>query len=143
MAISGRPPKLGRVQVRWSAWNAASEVAQLRQIQVGLAPLPNDRWSRGKCGLRLLQYLASGIPAVASPIGTQGEITAEGAALEATTAEQWIAGITRLLDDAPAARDYVSCGRRLIRERYSAEVWARKLAQIWSNIKVTERPATE
>ena len=71
-------------------WTLDTEIEELKRFQIGLAPLPEDRWTRGKCGLRLLQYMAASVPAVASPVGTQEEVTAAGAAIPASSDADWV-----------------------------------------------------
>ena len=83
--IADQAPDLGRTRVELVPWAAETEVRELQRLRAGLAPLPDDAWTRGKCGLRLLQYLAAGVPAVASPVGIQAEIVRAGAALPATS----------------------------------------------------------
>jgi glycosyltransferase involved in cell wall biosynthesis len=114
------------VEVR--SWSAATEVAELQQATLGLAPLSDDDWSRGKCGLRLIQYLAAGVPAVASPIGVQGEIVAAGAAWGASGDAQWAESISKLLDCAPDRNHLAAEGLRMARADFSVEHAAPMLA---------------
>ncbi len=82
-------------------WTPESEVAALRTAAVGIMPLPDDAWSRGKCGFKLLQYMACGLPVVASPVGVNAEIVGDAG----VTGEDWEAGIERALAmDGAAAR---------------------------------------
>lgn len=129
--VSDQKPNLGTARVQWRPWKAQSEMTELQQMRVGLAPLPDDRWTRGKCGLRLLQYLAAGVPAVASPVGTQAEITREGGALEARTKQEWISAITRVLDDPSLAHAVIAKGSCLVARDYNTELCAAKLERIW------------
>jgi hypothetical protein len=90
-------------------WSPATEVEALRTAAVGLMPLPDDEWSRGKCGFKLLQYMACGLPSVASPVGVNAEIVGE----TGVVGEDWEAGIEKALAMDGAA------ARARIEERYS------------------------
>ena len=84
-------------------------------------PLPDDEWARGKCGLKALQYMALGIPAVLSPVGTNVEIAAEGAAWLAAGDAEWRAALTQLLESPDERRRLGAAGRARVVERYSVE----------------------
>jgi glycosyltransferase involved in cell wall biosynthesis len=129
--IADRPPDLGKVSVSLAPWHEATEVRDLKALRAGLAPLPDDAWTRGKCALRLLQYLAAGIPAVAAPVGTQADIIRLGAALPAEDDDGWRSGIHRLLTDPGAVAGLVARGREIVREHYSLETWSPRLLAIW------------
>jgi hypothetical protein len=90
-------------------WDPKSEVEALRTASVGVMPLPDEEWTRGKCGFKLLQFMACGLPCVASPVGVNAEIVGE----TGVVGEDWEAGIERAqgLDGGAA--------RRRIEERYS------------------------
>lgn len=101
-------------------WTLDDEAAELASFQIGLMPLPDDPWTRGKCGGKLLQYLATALPAVCSPVGANREIVRHGVdGLHATTASEWAAAVAALLDDEPLRRRLGDAGRRTVAERYS------------------------
>ena len=125
--IADQAPDLGKTRVELIRWEAATEVRELKRLRAGLAPLPDDAWTRGKCGLRLLQYLAAGVPAVASPVGTQAQVIAAGAALSACTEADWHEALRRLLEDESLAGDVAARGKQLVREQFSTQAWAERL----------------
>ena len=98
---------------------------------VGLAPLPDDPWTRGKCGLRLLQYLAAGVAAVASPVGVQAEILAGGAGWLATSEAEWTAALLALLADPAACAALATAGRARVEAAYSLRAVAPRLLAAW------------
>ncbi len=129
--ISGKRPNLGRVPVEFIEWTAEAEAQEIRRLRVGLAPLLDDTWTRGKCARRLTQYMAAGVPAVASPVGAQAEVTAYGAALPANTDDEWVQAVRRILDDASLGEELTKRGRQMVHERFAAQVWAEPLHNIW------------
>lgn len=129
--IADQAPDLGKTKVSLAPWDESTEVRDLKTLRAGLAPLPDDPWTRGKCGLRLLQYLASGIPAVAAPVGTQAEIIRQGGALSATSDKEWQSAIEKILSDKSTAANLVTHGKKIVREHYSLTTWSPRLFEIW------------
>jgi glycosyltransferase involved in cell wall biosynthesis len=94
-------------------------------------PLFDDEWSRGKCGMKALQYMALGIPPVVSPVGVNATIIRDGVnGLYACTEEQWIDRIALLLENEPLRRSLGKEARRTIEESYSARAHAPRVAKI-------------
>jgi glycosyltransferase involved in cell wall biosynthesis len=103
-------------------WSEATEAADLATAQVGIAWTPDDDWSRGKCGLKVLQYMAAGLPVVANPVGVHFEMVRNGeTGFLAETAEEWTAALRRLAAEPELRRRMGQAGRRLLEERYSVE----------------------
>lgn len=117
--------------VRSLPWRAETEVEDLRPLDVGLMPLPDDEWTRGKCGMKALQYMALAIPPVVSPVGANATIVRDGVnGFHARTEEEWVERIARLLGD-PALRARMGAeARRTVEERYSARVHAPRMARV-------------
>jgi glycosyltransferase involved in cell wall biosynthesis len=94
-------------------------------------PLPDDEWSRGKGGMKALQYMALGIPSVVSPVGVNTTIVHDGInGFHACTEEEWIDRIALLLEDGPLRRRLGQEARRTVEESYSARVHAPRVARI-------------
>lgn len=106
------------------AWSSDSEVQALQSMDVGIMPLPDDDWSKGKCGLKGLTYMAAGIPAVMSPVGVNTEIVQDGidGFLPRTEAE-WVARLSRLVEDAALRKRMGAAGRATVVSRYSTLRW--------------------
>lgn len=122
LRVIGTPSySLDGVRVEAMPWRAATEVDDLQAIDVGLMPLPDDRWSRGKCGLKALQYMALGTPAVCSPVGVNATIIDDGRnGLLADDEDDWVRKLQMLLDSAPLREQLGSAGRETVCRRYSA-----------------------
>jgi glycosyltransferase involved in cell wall biosynthesis len=117
---AGRVSLPDHVRVEQVDWSLEGEARALRTFDVGLMPLDDDPWSRGKGGYKLLQYMATGIPCVASPVGVNRSIVVHGeSGFLADDQEQWVASLARLIEDAALRRAMGVAGRRLAVERYS------------------------
>ena len=111
-------------------WTLATEAQLLSGFDIGVMPLPDDPWTRGKCGYKLLQYFAAGVPAVASPVGVNASLLAGGGGLAASGAAQWRAALEELAGDTNARREAGLAGRRLAVREYSYQRWAPELAAL-------------
>ena len=128
---AGRPVDFPGVDVQEVPWSMADEVSLFNTCDIGVYPLTDDDWSRGKCGFKAIQCMACGVPVVAADVGVNREIIEDGvnSSLAATPAE-WIAKLSRLLTDADLRRRMAAAGRRTIQERYSLDVAAPRLAGV-------------
>ena len=110
-------------------WYADTEAAEIAAADVGIGWVPDDPWSRGKCGLKLLQYHAAGLPVVANPVGVQAEMVRDGeTGFLATTTEEWVAAVARLTDSSPAASASTRGGGSRWEERCQRRVGVRGVA---------------
>lgn len=129
--IGAGPIELSGVPVQALTWNEANESKLLRQFDVGVMPLSDRPWEHGKCGLKLVQYMASGLPVVASPVGANCEIVEHGInGFLAVTQQDWEKAL-RLLQEDPCLRQRMGqAGRKKVKERYSLHVTGPRLAEI-------------
>lgn len=116
-------------------WTETSEAEEIARADIGISWIPDDSWSRGKCGLKVLQYMAAGLPVIANPVGVQVEMVRHGeTGYLARTPEEWIAAVRRLSDDTELRRRMGRAGRRLVETRYSvaagAASWLRLLERL-------------
>jgi glycosyltransferase involved in cell wall biosynthesis len=111
-------------------WTAEREADDLLGFDVGLMPIDDRPFSRGKCGLKILQYQAAGVPVVCSPVGANRDIIEEGATgLFAAGDGEWAQAIVRLLTDRDRARRLAAAGRARVESVYSAERIGTRLAE--------------
>ena len=123
--VSDRLPEMDGVPCVQVPWSAASEGLALADCDVGLAPLADDLWTRGKAAYRCIQYAAAGLPAVASPVGANVEVVLEGrTGLLAGSPDEWCQALRRLCGDLPLRRRLGSAARleaaRFELSRYAA-----------------------
>src|SRR5262249_49443719 len=118
--ISDREPSLPGIPYVWRRWSADTETYDLRDLDVGIMPMPDDSWSRGKCSLKALQYMAMGIPAICSAVGVNREVIHHGQnGFLAARPEEWVRYLGLLIED-PALRARLGCAaRKTVEDRYS------------------------
>lgn len=118
--IADKPPQLNLRFVEFVAWNKETEIEDLMQIDIGLMPLTDDAWAKGKCGFKALQYLALGIPAVVSPVGVNTTIITHGVnGFVCTTDEEWLNSLRTLISDAALRTRMGQAGRTTVEQYYS------------------------
>lgn len=112
-------------------WSEETETAEVQQFDVGIMPLRDDPWSRGKCGFKLIEYLACGVPAVASPVGVNARIISHGEnGFLCRTDAEWEDALHRLTHDAGLRRAMGARGRELIRQDWSLQRWGPEVADL-------------
>jgi glycosyltransferase involved in cell wall biosynthesis len=143
--ISGKLPRMPGLECQLLPWSLTTEVQHLQSLDIGLAPLSDDRWTRGKCGLRLLQYLASETAAIASPVGMQKDVIDADAALPASSLDEWRRQMERLILNPDERRAMAKLGRGLVESKFSVKTWAPIVARLWHGIESSAtilRPAS-
>jgi glycosyltransferase involved in cell wall biosynthesis len=119
------------IEVEMLPWRMDREVQDFQSLDVGLYPLPDEEWAQGKSGLKAIQYLACGVPYVASPIGVVREIGIPGVThLVASTPEEWRAALERLLRDGDERRRMGAAGRGYMLEHYAIGDFARRIGEV-------------
>ena len=130
--VCSEPPELVGVNIEFRPWDMQREVSDLQDASIGVMPLEDTEWARGKCGLKLLQYMAVGVPAVASPVGVNGEIITSGDnGFLASTEQEWYDSLERLCRLPHLRRQIGQAGRRTVETRYSLGVWGSRLAKVY------------
>ena len=127
---SGDPGKL-EFASEFRQWQMDTEIEELAQIGIGVAPLPDTPWERGKCGVKVLQYMACGIPVVASPVGVHNTIVQHGTTgFLAKNPADWKSYLTELIGDPQLRTKLGNAGRDLVQRNYDIRQAAERLASI-------------
>jgi len=136
--ISNRPWKyklLPPGKVSFVSWMPENETTALHSFSVGIMPLSDDKWARGKCSFKMLQYMAVGLPVIASPVGMNAEVLQKGQiGYGAVTGDQWYQGLESLYNDWSLQVAMGRGGRKVVEEFYNADIISTKLAGIFKSI---------
>lgn len=107
-------------------WSEVNEATDIGSADIGIGWVPDDPWSRGKCGLKVLQYQAAGLPVVANPVGVQADFVRTGeTGFRASTMDEWVRAIRALASDRELRKRLGATARREVEARYSVEAGAR------------------
>lgn len=129
--VGSGPIDLPSVPTEIVSWSEATETAQLHGFDIGIMPLPDEPWARGKCGFKLIQYMACGLPVVASPVGVNCQIVEDGDnGYLAATETEWISALTKLLDNAALRERMGRAGRQKVEQEYCLQVTGTRLADL-------------
>jgi glycosyltransferase involved in cell wall biosynthesis len=128
VAIGAMPEQVAGTPFVAKAWQEGEEVKMLRDLDIGIMPLPDAPWEKGKCGYKLIQYMACGLPVVASPVGVNGTIVEHGRnGFHASSGGDWLDRISLLVDDPQLRASMGKQGRRDVERSYSLQVQAPRL----------------
>ncbi len=106
--------------IKGLAWKKEDELKELNEIDIGIMPLPDSEWAKGKCGLKGLQYMALGIPTIMSPVGVNSEIINDGEnGFLADSDDEWIAKLSLLIDSFELRKKLGDAGCKTVEEKYS------------------------
>lgn len=124
-ALAGFP-----VPVEQHPWAAEHEAALLRTLDIGVMPLPDEPWERGKCGYKLIQYMACSLPVVASPVGVNRDIVTRDIGRLASDAGEWTTALLELATDPALRQQLGRTGRQRAEAQYTLQVTAPKVTAI-------------
>ena len=111
-------------------WSLETQATDLASFDVGIMPLPDDAWTRGKCGFKLLQYFSAGVPAIASPVGVARSMVSTRRGVLADSVDDWEGGLEALISDPDMRREQGAAARRFVELEYSYQRWAPELADL-------------
>lgn len=136
VVIGGRAPAIAGVTVDERGWSEASEVSLINGFDIGVMPLTDDAWARGKCAFKLIQYMACGVPVIASPVGANVDVVGADCGLLAATEGQWLEALRTLRDMPDRAAEMGAAGRERVERHYSLH---RNLPVLAEVIRTTAR----
>ena len=123
------------IPVKYVSWSEETETKEIQKFDVGIMPLPNNVWERGKCGLKLIQYMACGKPVIGSSVGVNKKIIKHGInGYQARNIDEWIWAINKLKDDPKLRQKMGKAGRKIVEKNYCLQVTAPKLLKILENL---------
>jgi glycosyltransferase involved in cell wall biosynthesis len=137
---AGEPMTAPGLTIENAAWSLDREVELFNTCDVGVYPLADDEWSKGKCGFKAIEFMACAVPVVAAAVGVNKEIVQDGVnGFLAATPEEWVDKLGRLLADAALRTRFAAAGRRTVEDRYSLDVNAPKLAATLRDVAAVKK----
>lgn len=122
-------------QMQTRPWREECEVVDLQEMDIGIMPLPDEDWARGKSGYKLVQYMACGLPVIASPVGANRDIVVDGSSgILASSLDEWRLALEELVNDADLRRRIGAEGRRRAVQAYSLAAHAPRLVEVFRQV---------
>jgi glycosyltransferase involved in cell wall biosynthesis len=119
LVVGGAAPAIPGVEVIEQPWSLEQEVPLIQQFDVGVMPLPDTPWTRGKCAYKLIQCMACAIPVIASPVGANVDAVPPACGILASSSDQWLSAFRQLAADPELRHRMGVAGRQWVEERYS------------------------
>jgi len=133
--ICSKGLEIDGVDIIFKSWSYDDEAKDIRNLDIGIMPLADDDWAKGKCGLKLLQYMACGVPVVASPVGVNNEIVKDGVnGFLAATDDEWLEKLSFLARDEELRRRLGQMGRETVQKSFSLKLWGPKVARLYKSL---------
>jgi glycosyltransferase involved in cell wall biosynthesis len=139
LVVGGSADPVPGVELEAVPWSEAAQADALARMDVGLMPLPDTPWTRGKCAYKALQYMAAGVPVVADDVGIANTVVGDTAGYVVGTPEDWADALLAVLQD-PALRERLGrAGRERVQRDFSLERWAPVLADVLRGAPARQR----
>ncbi|MHC5076628.1 MAG: glycosyltransferase family 4 protein, partial [Planctomycetota bacterium] len=118
------------IEVEKHQWSLEKQGVELATSNIGLAPLPDNRFTKGKCGFKILQYMASGLPVIASPVGVNAEYVVDGiTGFHASSNSEWIDRVSKLVKNRQMRKDMGQAGRASV-EKFDLKIVGNQLVKL-------------
>lgn len=138
--IGGGAFEIPGVKVEILPWSAETEAAAIGECEIGIMPLEDSPWEKGKCAYKLIQYMACGLPTVASPVGANVDVVIDGeTGYLANDAATWVQQLKRLLLDPDLRMRMGACGRARVEQHYCIQQTAPRLIKLLSEVVQASR----
>lgn len=132
--IGGNAPSIPNIEVVQLEWEEKKEVSYINTFDVGVMPLIDDEWARGKCAFKLIQYMACGIPVIASRVGANTDVVQPDSGILVSHNSEWIKALRKMCNDPLLRQRMGKASRKFIENNYSLQHNLPFLAQILNNV---------
>ena len=125
----------GLLKVVSKKWSSKEEIDDLKSFNIGIMPMPDSEWTKGKCGFKAILYMGMGIPCVCSPVGINKEIIEDGVnGFFASTEDEWVEKLSLLIKDPQLRKKLGAAGRETVEERYSLNANAPRFLDVLKGV---------
>jgi len=133
--ICSRFPDWPGINIERIAWSSATEATSLATAHIGVMPLSDDEWARGKCAFKLLQYMAAALPCVASPVGANTEAVVDGFnGFHARTGDDWERSLQALIESPELRARFGANGHAHVESRYAMQSYQRRYSELLARL---------
>jgi glycosyltransferase involved in cell wall biosynthesis len=130
LVIGGRPIDLPGVPTRFAPWSEEQEADALANADIGIMPLPDNEWERGKCAFKILQYMAAGLPVVASPVGVNRTVVSPEIGFLPASQTEWTQALSQLVGDVDLRARMGHAGRVKVEREFSLAAWGPRVVSL-------------
>ncbi|WP_162946517.1 glycosyltransferase family 4 protein [Chitinophaga barathri] len=138
LVVIGANIQIPNIPMRTLQWSAATEAEELSKCHIGIMPLEDTLWEKGKCGFKLIQYMAAGLPVVGSPLPANLEIITEETGFIANDLQEWGEHLSLLINSPELRETMGQAGRKRVKEHYSYERWGPEFVKMIHAIDIRD-----
>ncbi|MCI5149704.1 MAG: glycosyltransferase [Candidatus Electrothrix sp. MAN1_4] len=134
IVVGGSAPAIPYVEVIEKEWCDETEIALINSFDVGIMPLHDDEWARGKCAFKLIQYMACEVPVVASRVGANIDVVQSGCGILVSNENEWLEALRKMRDQPRSRQKMGNAGRKHIKKYYSLKQNISQLTEIFYGV---------